>query len=83
MPTFGATFELPPEAAHHAQRVLRLRENDPVQVFDGAGNALDATIKEISGKRVVLGKLEPCASEQPPPLHIVLAQAMCSSEKMD
>lgn len=83
MPTFGATFELPQEAAHHALRVLRLRENDPVQIFDGAGNALDAAISEISGKRVILGKLKPCASEQPLPLHIVLAQAMCSSEKMD
>lgn len=80
---FGAILELPPEAAHHAHRVLRLRVNEPVQLFDGEGNALDATISEISGKRVVLGKLEPCAAEPQPPLHIVLAQAMCSSEKMD
>ena len=79
----GSTLELPPEAAHHAQRVLRLRENDRVQVFDGEGNALDAAISEISGRRVVLGKLKLCAGEQPSPLHIVLAQAMCSSEKMD
>ena len=83
LPHHGPTFDLPPEAAHHAQRVLRLRENDPVQVFDGAGNALDAVISEISGKRVVLGRLKPYAGEQPSPLHIVLAQAMCSSEKMD
>ena len=83
LPHHCSTFELPPEAAHHAQRVLRLRENDPVQVFDGEGNALDASISEISGKRVVLGKLKPCASEYPSPLHIVLAQAMCGSEKMD
>jgi len=80
---FGATLELPPEAAHHANRVLRLRVSDPVQVFDGEGNALDAVICEINGKRVVLGKLKPCAAELQPPLHIVLAQAMCSSEKMD
>ncbi|MBI5436605.1 MAG: 16S rRNA (uracil(1498)-N(3))-methyltransferase [Nitrosomonadales bacterium] len=79
----GATLELPPEAAHHAHRVLRLRVNDPVQLFDGEGHALDATISEINGKRVVLGKLKPCAAEPQPPLRIVLAQAMCSSEKMD
>ena len=83
LPALGATFELPPEAAHHAQRVLRLRENDPVQLFDGEGNALDASISEISGKRVVLNRLQSCASERPSPLRIVLAQAMCSSEKMD
>lgn len=80
---FGATLELPPEAAHHANRVLRLRVNDPVQIFDGAGNAFDANIGEISGKRVVLDRLKPCAAELQSPLHIVLAQAMCSSEKMD
>jgi len=79
----GQTLELPPEAAHHASRVLRLRVNDPVQVFDGEGNALNAVIGEISGKRVVLEKLKPCPGEQPPALHIVLAQSMCSSEKMD
>lgn len=79
----GDFVELPPEAAHHANRVLRLRTNDPVQVFDGAGHACDAVIAEISGKRVVLGKLRPCAEALPAPLHIVLAQAMCSSEKMD
>lgn len=83
LPHHGSAFELPPEAARHAQRVLRLREGDPVQIFDGAGNALDAAISEISGKRVVLGKLKPCACEQPASLRIVLAQAMCSSEKMD
>jgi 16S rRNA (uracil1498-N3)-methyltransferase len=77
------SFELPPQAAHHAQRVLRLRENDPVQVFDGLGGAVHASIIEISGKRVVLGKLQPEALERPGPLHITLAQAMCSSEKMD
>lgn len=75
--------ELPPQAAHHAHRVLRLRVNDPVQVFDGEGNALDAKISEINGKHVVLGALNPCAPEQPLALHILLAQAMCSSEKMD
>ena len=80
---FGATFELPPKAAHHAHRVLRLRVNDQVQVFDGEGNAIDAMISEINGKRVVLGKLAPCATEQLSLLHIVLAQAMCGSEKMD
>lgn len=79
----GATFELPPEAAHHAHRVLRLRVNDPVQIFDGKGSAFDAVIGEISGKRVVLNKLNSCAAEARQPLHIVLAQAMCSSEKMD
>jgi 16S rRNA (uracil1498-N3)-methyltransferase len=76
-------FELPREAAHHAHRVLRLRMNDPVQIFDGEGGAFDAKIAEIGGKRVVLHELQTCMAESESSLRIVLAQAMCGSEKMD
>lgn len=76
-------FELPREAAHHAHRVLRLRVNDPVQIFDGGGRALDGKISEISGKRVLLHELQTCMDDAESPLRIVLVQAMCSSEKMD
>lgn len=79
----GAMFELSPAAAHHASRVLRLRVGDAVQIFDGAGNALDAKIYEIRGKRVVLHELQTCMDGAESPLRIVLAQAMCGSEKMD
>lgn len=75
--------ELPPEAAHHASRVLRLRVGDAVQIFDGLGNALDATLNGINGKRVLLGNLQTCMSAPDSGLHIVLAQAMCTSDKMD
>ena len=78
-----APFDLPPAAAHHASRVLRLRVNDAVQLFDGTGIELHGIICEISGKRVVLGKLQVCTVNRESPLHIVLAQAMCGSEKMD
>ena len=79
----GATFELPPEAAHHASRVLRLRPGDAVQIFDGLGHALDAKIYAINGKRVSLHELQACMGDTESPLRIVLAQAMSSSEKMD
>lgn len=79
----STNFELPPEAAHHASRVLRLRVGDAVQIFDGLGNALDATINAISGKHVMLGNLQTFLGQTQPGLHIVLAQAMCTSDKMD
>lgn len=82
LPSSGL-FELPPDAAHHAQRVLRLRVNDPVQIFDGEGNACDASINSISGKHVDLNIIKTCPAQTKSPLHIVLAQAMTSSEKMD
>ena len=76
-------FELPPEAAHHASRVLRLRVGDAVQIFDGLGNMLDATIHSLQGKHVILGNLQTSMVQPEKSLQIVLAQAMCSSEKMD
>jgi 16S rRNA (uracil1498-N3)-methyltransferase len=79
----STNFDLPAEAAHHACRVLRLRVNDGVQIFDGIGNALDATINQIAGKRVILGNLQTCMVQPASGLNIVLAQALCSSEKMD
>ncbi len=79
----NTSYELPPEAAHHASRVLRLRVGDAVQIFDGLGNAIDATIDSIQGKHVVLGSLQTFIGQQEPGLHIVLVQAMSTSEKMD
>ncbi len=79
----GTPFELPPAAAHHASRVLRLRVNNLVQLFDGLGNELHGSIREIIGKRVILGDLRDGTVNRESSLHIVLAQALCSSEKMD
>jgi 16S rRNA (uracil1498-N3)-methyltransferase len=79
----STNFELPAAAAHHASRVLRLRVTDAVQIFDGCGNALDATINHIKGKCVMLGNLQTCMAQPASGLRIVLAQAMCSSDKMD
>jgi 16S rRNA (uracil1498-N3)-methyltransferase len=76
-------FELPPDAAHHASRVLRLREGDAVQIFDGIGNERHGVITELGGKRVVVGNISAIDSDRETPLKVVLAQALASSEKMD
>jgi 16S rRNA (uracil1498-N3)-methyltransferase len=76
-------FELPPEAAHHAARVLRLRESDRVEMFDGLGNACTGMIAELAGKRVVVGGIAASRADRESPLQITLAQALSSSEKMD
>jgi len=81
--TLSGSFELPADAAHHASRVLRLREGDAVQIFDGAGNECHGVIAELSGKRVVVGAIRATDANRESPLHITLAQALSSSEKMD
>jgi 16S rRNA (uracil1498-N3)-methyltransferase len=79
----SGTFDLPPDAAHHAVRVLRLREGEQVQVFDGLGNERHGSITEIVGKRVVIGNITSVNVDRESPLKVVLAQALSSSEKMD
>lgn len=76
-------FELPPDAAHHALRVLRLREGSRVEIFDGLGNACQGMIVEQGGKRVVIGEIAPINSNRESPLQIMLAQSLSGSEKMD
>lgn len=76
-------FNLPPDAAHHASRVLRLREGDAVQLFDGEGHESHGVIADLSGKQVVVGQLRQIDTNRESPLQVTLAQALSSSEKMD
>lgn len=82
LPASGS-FDLPPDVAHHASRVLRLREGDPVQIFDGLGNERHGAIAELSGKRVVVAEIKAVGSDRESPLKVLLAQALANSEKMD
>lgn len=82
LPTSGI-FELPPDAAHHATRVLRLRAGDPVEIFDGLGNQRRGSIAQLDGRRVAIGQLSAVDTSRESPLRLLLAQAMASSEKMD
>ncbi|HEU0220335.1 MAG TPA: 16S rRNA (uracil(1498)-N(3))-methyltransferase [Gallionella sp.] len=79
----GGSFDLPPEAVHHAARVLRLREGNRVEMFDGLGNACHGVITELGGKRVVIGEITAGSVNRESPLQVMLAQALSSSEKMD
>ncbi len=82
LPFPGQWLELPEAAAHHAGRVLRLREGDAVTVFDGRGSAARASIAfDRRGARVRIE--EPLDENRELPLRIVLAQGMASGEKMD
>lgn len=76
-------LELSPVAAHHACKVLRLRVNDAVQLFDGTGIEVRGIISEIRNKSVILSDLQLSQASRESPLPVILAQAMCSSEKMD
>lgn len=78
----GRTVALPPEAAHHALRVLRLRSGDELVVFDGLGGEYPGRVTETAPTlRLALGDWREVEREAP--LAMALAQALPSGDKMD
>lgn len=75
-------IELPDGLAHHALRVLRLRDGDPVVLFDGRGGELAARL-QVRGRDALAVRDEYRALERESPLSLVLVQALASGEKMD
>lgn len=77
-----ARIELPDAIAHHAARVLRLRDGDTVVLFDGAGGEYPATLR-IAGKTVhaETGAHHPREAELAGGLTLV--QGLPSGDKMD
>ena len=73
---------LPEALAHHALRVLRLRDGEAVVLFDGSGGEVDARLA-VRGKAVFARLGEARAVERESPLRIVLVQALASGDKMD
>ncbi|HEX8989116.1 MAG TPA: 16S rRNA (uracil(1498)-N(3))-methyltransferase [Rhodocyclaceae bacterium] len=78
----GATVELPAEAAHHATRVLRLGDGDPVTLFDGRGGEWFARLLR-SGPSLRATLQEFRVEDRAPPLRFTLVQALPAADKMD
>ena len=79
----GDVITLPGGEAAHLTRVLRLKRGDEVVVFNGRGQAFEATV-EGAGKdeaRVLLGATHEPAPE--PAVAITLVQAVLKGDKMD
>ena len=78
----GGEVALPDALAHHALRVLRLRDGEAVVLFDGSGGEVEARLA-VRGKAVFAQLGEARAVERESPLRIVLVQALASGDKMD
>jgi 16S rRNA (uracil1498-N3)-methyltransferase len=80
--TPGASLDLPDDAAHHAVRVLRMKEGDRVRLFDGRGGFWLARIDRLKPvPHVVLETFEEDTVESP--LRVRLIQGLPSGDKMD
>ncbi|GAB2592872.1 16S rRNA (uracil(1498)-N(3))-methyltransferase [Dyella jejuensis] len=79
----AAELALPPQAAEHVARVLRMNAGDSLTLFNGDGYDYAATLVAI-GKRDVVARIEDreqIANESP--LQLTLAQGVARGEKMD
>lgn len=75
-------FELPDALAHHAVRVLRLRDGSDIVLFDGLGGHFPATL-HIEGKRAWATTGDRVDQEAELPVRTVLVQGIASGDKMD
>ena len=75
-------IELPSRVAHHALRVLRLRDGDAIALFNGQGGEFAAHLA-IDGTRVFAEIRASDAAERESPLSVTLVQAWIATEKLD
>ncbi|MDR2000957.1 MAG: 16S rRNA (uracil(1498)-N(3))-methyltransferase [Zoogloeaceae bacterium] len=78
----GANIALPPDAAHHAAKVLRLGEGDRIILFDGRGGEWTGRLRH-AGKTVNAAIESFNADDRQPPVSITLAQGLPAADKMD
>ena len=79
----GTTVDLGERNSHHALRVLRLRDGEPIEVFDGRGLRAQATLihQGRANAAARIGATEAGTSDSP--LELTLAQCVSSPDRMD
>lgn len=75
---------LPDAAARHLLKVLRRRDGDPVELFDGAGLVAEAILSDVSpkGGQLTVGEAREDRRSEPP-LHLHLGLPLLRGERMD
>jgi 16S rRNA (uracil1498-N3)-methyltransferase len=79
----GPGFALPPAAAAHVARVLRLGAGDPITLFDGSGMDYPATITGADRRQVLVSVAPGVPVDTESPLAITLLQGIGRGPRMD
>jgi len=79
----GAQLELPANAAHHAQRVLRLKAGDKVRLFNGDGHDYICELTRVTKDAVAARVTTQSLVENESTLDIMLAQSISAGDRMD
>lgn len=81
LPAVGERLRLEDEEARHA-RVLRLRDGEPVEIFDGRGSSAAAIVRSQSRDAIEL-EVTGAVDAREPRLHVTLALALVQPEKFE
>ncbi len=79
----GALINLSEDAFGHACRVLRLKDGDPLRIFDGRGHEFDAVLTQVSAKSACALIGNPAGSSVESPLYLELGQVISRGDKME
>ena len=79
----GETLTLTGDAHHHLTNVLRLGAGDRVEVFDGCGREIDATILRTGPRQSVLALGPSRRNDRPARPPLVLLQGLARGERTD
>lgn len=79
----GGHLPLPPAQAHHALRVLRLREGDAVVVFDGSGAECPGQLQVLGRDQAAVQLGLPVWPAVESPLPVWLGQGLSQADKFD
>ena len=82
VPWTSDRITFPEKASHHAMRVLRMRNGDEAEVFDGEGRTARGRTEFSSEGTVLIAESYPEHGRESP-LFITLAQAFVSPDKME
>ena len=76
-------IELDAQLSHYINNVLRLKQADPIVLFNGDGNEYSAEVLSITKKQVVVIINSQLSMSSESPLHIHLAQGVSKGDRMD
>lgn len=79
----GLEFELPEETSRQVSRVLRMRENDRIVLFDGSGSEWPAAIVSVRKDLVSVSLGSPSDPGSEPTLQVSILQALVPAERME
>tara|TARA_E500000075_G_scaffold123792_1_gene126258 strand:- start:409 stop:1134 length:726 start_codon:yes stop_codon:yes gene_type:complete len=76
-------YSLVNERAHYVSRVLRLQENERLELFDGSGRGYFATIVKHSKRTTTLQVHQVSRVEPPIAQHLLVAMSLLKGQAMD